>query len=73
MGLLAIKDYLTKVKLASLANLCAHFNYSNQDVLRDMLDHWIRKGKVRCFLKTPFCGGKCVKCDKSIVEIYEWI
>jgi len=73
MSLLAIKEHLVKIKLASLSNLSAHFNQISPDLLRDMLSHWMRKGKVRCFKKTPFCGGKCNKCDVTLTEIYEWV
>jgi putative ferrous iron transport protein C len=73
MSLIAIKTHLMKIKLASLASLCAHFNNADPDLLRTMLCHWVRKGKVRCIKKTPFCGQKCMKCDVTAIEIYEWI
>lgn len=71
MSLLAIKHYLSEVKIANLANLTAYFK-KHPDLLRDMLAHWIRKGKIRKFAKSALCGGKCVKCDPMMVEIYEW-
>lgn len=71
MSLLDIRNYLSQVKVASLASIAAYFK-KNPELLRDMLAHWIRKGKIRKFAKTAACGGKCVKCDPMWVEIYEW-
>jgi putative ferrous iron transport protein C len=73
MSLIAIKQHLMQVKIASLATLCTHFNNASPDVLRDMLGHWMRKGKVRCSAKTLLCGKKCVQCPAEQVEIYEWV
>jgi len=72
MGLLEIKHYLVKVKMASLATLCTCLNASPEAV-RDRLNHWVRKGCIRKFSKTAFCGSKCTKCDQSLTEIYEWV
>jgi putative ferrous iron transport protein C len=73
MSLLAIKDHLIQVKSASLANLAAYFHQADLDVLRDMLAHWMRKGKVRCFAKTALCGQKCTQCPVEQTEIYQWV
>lgn len=73
MNLLTIKQYLMNVKIASLASLCQYFKNANPDLLRDMLGHWMRKGKVRCSARTPLCGKKCMKCDLAQIEIYEWV
>jgi putative ferrous iron transport protein C len=72
MSLLEIKDYLIQVKAASLANLCSYFN-CDSELLRQMLAHWIRKGKVRQCKKTSHCGVKCMQCSPSATEIYEWV
>ncbi len=72
MSLIDIKNYFMQVKIASLANICTYFN-SDSDVLRAMLSHWIRKGKIRKFAKTNACGSQCAKCSPSQVEIYEWV
>jgi hypothetical protein len=38
-----------------------------------MLEHWIRKGKVRC-LKGHLCQqGCCCPTEITYLEIYEWI
>ena len=73
MGLLEIKRYFLQTKMASLSNLCAHFNNADPDVLRQMLCHWINKGKIRQGSKTAACGAQCMKCSPLITEIYEWV
>lgn len=72
MSLQEIKNYLMQVKIASLASLSAHFK-CDADVLRCMMAHWMKKGCIRQFNKTPACGGACVKCPSQQVEIYEWL
>jgi hypothetical protein len=72
MSLVEIKQHLMKVKMASLASLCAYFK-TDSDLLRQMLGHWIRKGCVRQCMKTAACGRTCMKCSVPAVEIYEWV
>ena len=72
MSLLDIKNYMMKVRMASLSSLCVYFN-SEASVLRDMLAHWVRKGKMRQCMKTPRCGVKCGQCSVASTEIYEWV
>ncbi len=63
---------MIQVKMASLSSLCVYFN-RDPNVLRDMLSHWVRKGKVRQCMKTPKCGVKCNQCSIAATEIYEWV
>lgn len=72
MSLLEIKNYLMRVKIASLTSLSSYFN-CDSDILRNMLSHWVRKGCVRQCLKTPQCGTKCSQCAVPATEIYEWV
>jgi len=72
MSLLAIRDHMMQVKMASLSHLCSVFKLS-PDNLRCMLMHWIRKGKIRQCMKKPACGSRCFKCPTTSVEIYEWV
>jgi hypothetical protein len=72
MSLLDIKQYMMRVRLASLSSLCSLFN-QDADTLRCMLRHWINKGKVRQCMKQPACGSKCFKCAPSTIELYEWV
>jgi len=73
MTLIALKEYLMHMKIVSLSMLQLHFQSSDSELLRDMLRIWVRKGRVRCFKKTAFCGGKCVQCDVAVTEMYEWM
>lgn len=70
MSLLEIKNYLMRVKIASLASLSQYFD-CDSDVLRNMLSHWIRKGCVRKCAKA--CTTPCGQCNAAMTEIYEWI
>jgi putative ferrous iron transport protein C len=72
MNLLDIKKHLMQVKMASLAALSAYFKCETE-LLRRMLDHWVRKGQVRRFEQSMNCGGKCVQCGSCATEIYEWL
>ena len=72
MSLLALREYLCKYRVASLATLCRNFG-CEADLLRQMMRHWIQKGCVRCFTKTPACGSRCAQCPVGEVELYEWL
>jgi putative ferrous iron transport protein C len=72
MTLLDIKNHMVRVKVASLANLCALFK-TEPETLRCMLTHWIKKGKIRQCIKQPACGSRCFKCPTAATEIYEWV
>lgn len=67
-----IKQYLMKHRRAALRDLSIHFD-ADPDSMRDMLNQWIRKGKVRKFTDETQCGEACCKCDSLAVEIYEWV
>jgi putative ferrous iron transport protein C len=72
MSLLEIKKYLMQVKIASLESIAAYFK-CDADCLRQMLQHWVRKGCVRQCKKTSNCGVKCNQCKPYAIEIYEWV
>lgn len=72
MSLIDIKQHMMQVKIASLGSLCSIFNIE-PEMLRCMLMHWIRKGKIRQCMKKPACGSQCFKCPTTTVEIYEWV
>lgn len=72
MSLLAIKKYMMQVRITTLGSLCKLFN-ADPEVVRCMLQHWIRKGNIRPCLKTPACGSKCFKCPTAATEMYEWV
>ncbi len=72
ISLVAIKQHMILVKMATLSSLCLLFN-SDADTIRCMLKHWMVKGKIRQCTKTPACGSKCFKCPTAVTEIYEWV
>lgn len=72
MSLLEIKQYLLQVKISSLGSLAQHF-HCDALLMRQMLQHWVRKGCVRQFDKTLTCGQKCMRCNQQEYEIYEWV
>ncbi len=72
MLLQQVKQYLIQRRIVSLMDLKQEFK-SDSDVLRDMLQLWIAKGKVRCLQKTSACGTRCTRCDPLFTELYEWV
>lgn len=72
LSLVAIKQHMTQVKMATLSHLCQIF-CADPETIRCMLKHWMMKGKIRQCQKTPACGSKCFKCPTLMTEIYEWI
>lgn len=72
MSLLDIKHYMSKVRMASLASLCTVFK-TEPDSLRCLLEHWVKKGKIRQCMKKPACGSKCFRCPTTDIELYEWV
>jgi len=67
--LMDLKSYLEVRNSASLTEISRHFA-TDPDALRPMLDHWIRKGRVRRSARSN-CGG-CCACAPADVEFYEW-
>lgn len=72
MSLIDIKHHMMRVKIATLGSLCLLFK-AEPDTLRCLLQHWMKKGRIRQCLKKPACGSKCFKCDTISTEMYEWV
>ncbi|MDQ2994610.1 MAG: FeoC-like transcriptional regulator [Pseudomonadota bacterium] len=72
MLLQRIKAHLIAHKVSSLFELKREFA-EDPALLRDMLQVWIIKGKVRAAQKTAACGVQCSKCDPLLTELYEWV
>ena len=70
MTLSDIKKYLVDRQQATVMDIANHF-YSQPEIVKDMLQHWLRKGKIEQ-LQTQGCSG-CNKCDGTAMEIYRWI
>jgi putative ferrous iron transport protein C len=69
--LMDIKGYLADRGPASLSEIAAKLS-TDPDAIRPMLDHWMRKGKVRRSGTATRCHG-CTSCAPADVEFYEWI
>jgi putative ferrous iron transport protein C len=65
-----LKGYLVERRAASLSEMALRFSAA-PDALRPMLEHWIRKGKVRRTGGAK-CGG-CASCAAADIEFYEWL
>lgn len=72
MSLIAIKNHLMKVKVATLSSLCSLFD-AEPDTIRCLLSHLMQKGCVRQCVDKPACAKKCFGCQSVVTEMYEWI
>ena len=71
MILTRLRDYLKQRGQASLRDLATRFD-TDEDTLRGLLEHWVRKGKVRRLPGGTPCSG-CTSCAPETVELYEWV
>lgn len=71
MILLDLKNYLQQRKHVNLQELALHFQ-TDPEMVRDMMQHWIRKGKV-CEFKPAGCGTRCIDCKPALREVYSWV
>ena len=72
MILTELKSYLLENKRVHLIDLARHFEVT-PEALSGMLEHWIRKGKVRRLVGSV-CGKQCCcQTNPANLEIYEWI
>lgn len=80
--LLALRDYLVECKAADVREIAWHFK-QEPELIRDWLQHWIRKGRVQraqasygahgahgCSARCPGCSNGCTR---SSPEIYAWM
>jgi hypothetical protein len=72
VSLIAIKQHLMRVRVATLTSLCSLFN-AEPDTVRCLLNHLMQKGCVRKCLDKPACSKKCFSCPSSLTEMYEWV
>ena len=75
--LLDLKSYLQSRNRASILDLANHYRIE-ADALRGMLDHWIRKGRLRrldlddAHDACPHMTA-CEACGSTGLEVYEWL
>ena len=72
MILSEIKQYLVSCHAVTLNDLSIHFD-TDPEALRDMLQIWVRKGKVRRVQTGGGCGSGCGTCACAAVETYQWV
>ena len=74
--LLALRDYLVECKTADVREIAWHFK-QEPELIRDWLQHWIRKGRVQRAQPSHGCAVRCAgcsnRCGASSPEIYAWI
>lgn len=70
--LLSVRDYL---KSQTSANLLEIARYLQQpvDLVRELLAHWERKGRVCQLARPAACGGRCQACPPEQAVIYQWV
>ena len=81
MRLIELKEYLQQRPQVPLVDIAHHFD-TEPDVVRGMLDHWVRKGKV-LYIQGVACNKGCRSeehtselqspIDPANLEIYQWI
>lgn len=71
MMLVDLRNYVAARGRVSMRDLALHFQVEPEAV-RGMLEHWIRKGKVRRDAACPPCGSGCCNCASDLTEIYLW-
>jgi putative ferrous iron transport protein C len=72
MILAEVRDYLAARGRAPLTDLATRFDV-DAEAARAMLDHLIRKGRVRRIdAGSATCGG-CCGCADNLPEVYEWV
>lgn len=71
MILTDLRRYLRQRGQAGLTDIAYHLD-AEPEAVKGMLDHWIRKGKVRWHAAGAACSG-CSKCDAATMEVYEWV
>lgn len=65
-----IRVFFQQQRTASLAELAGRFGVT-ADAMRGMLEHWVRKGRLRRLPASRVCP-QCAGCEAAALEIYEW-
>jgi putative ferrous iron transport protein C len=68
-----VKAYLAERQRAPLGDIAVHFG-SSPDAVRQVLQVWLNKGRVRRLSGGAGCPGKAgCSCSARIEEVYEWV
>lgn len=71
MRLMELRDYLQQRTQVPVVDIAHHFD-TEPEVVRGMLEHWVRKGKVQ-HVQGVACQKGCCKADPNHLEFYQWI
>ncbi len=72
MTLSAIRDFLSRERRASLNEIAGHFG-ADPELVRPMLEQWVRKGRVAVRTPDEAVSGCCGNCARHAVVRYEWV
>lgn len=64
MMLMEVKDYLQRNHQATLADMALHFDVP-ESAMQDMVEQWIRKGRVIIADDTASCSSGCSGCHEG--------
>jgi hypothetical protein len=67
--LIELRDYVMERGRVSMRDLVCRFE-KEPEAIRQMLEHWIRKGRIARESGCPPCGAGCCKCDPELTEFY---
>jgi putative ferrous iron transport protein C len=67
--LIELRNYVVERGRVSMRDLVWRFE-KEPDAIRQMLEHWIRKGRIEREVACPPCGTGCCACDSTLREFY---
>lgn len=70
--LLEVKKFMQEKYVANLEQVAAYIQ-QDPDLTRQLLDHWVRKGKLEKLPQPAGCGTRCQQCRPKFAEVYKWI
>lgn len=74
--IIALKQYLSTAKQASLLNLAQTFDVDPK-LMRDLIHCWVKRGRIRQIPASKACGSSCGNCAQACASIpdeyYEWV
>jgi hypothetical protein len=71
MILIELKQYMQQHDHVALIDLVNHFTIE-AEVVEEMLEKFIKKGKIELLNNSKGCGTLCCKCDERLIKIYKW-
>jgi hypothetical protein len=72
MILTEVRDYLRDRRHVTLDDVATHFDVDT-DLARDLVDRWVRKGRVVCQQPSAAQCSLCDSCKTECLEVYHWV